>query len=77
MHPSELLPHLRRRAQFAGRVLERRLGNHQLPGNSVDRFHQLYYDSEVFGGTWKNTFWMGIPIWKCPFDLWVYQELLH
>ncbi|MDQ6782875.1 MAG: cephalosporin hydroxylase family protein [Actinomycetota bacterium] len=20
---------------------------------------------------------MGIPIWKCPFDLWVYQELLH
>ncbi|MEO5678449.1 MAG: CmcI family methyltransferase, partial [Acidimicrobiales bacterium] len=24
-----------------------------------------------------NTSWLGIPIWKCPFDLWVYQELLH
>lgn len=77
MHPSELLPHLQQRAQLASRVLGRRLGNHQMPGDTVDQFHQLYYDSEVFGGTWKNTFWMGFPIWKCPFDLWVYQELLY
>jgi cephalosporin hydroxylase len=20
---------------------------------------------------------MGIPVWKCPFDLWVYQEIIH
>ncbi|MDQ6839040.1 MAG: cephalosporin hydroxylase family protein [Actinomycetota bacterium] len=77
MHPSELLPHLQHRAQLASRVLGRRLRDHPVPGDSVERFHRLYYESEVFGGTWRNTFWMGIPIWKCPFDLWVYQELLH
>jgi cephalosporin hydroxylase len=23
------------------------------------------------------TFWMGRQVYKCPTDLWVYQELLH
>ncbi len=77
MHPSELLPHLQQRSRFAGRVLKRRLGNQPAVGDGVDRFHELYYESEVLGGTWMNTFWLGVPIWKCPFDLWVYQELLH
>lgn len=77
MHPSELLPHLQQRARFATRVAKRRLGHQAAGGDAVDRFHQLYYESEVFGGTWMNTYWLGVPIWKCPFDLWVYQELLH
>jgi cephalosporin hydroxylase len=42
----------------------------------VDGFHKLYYDSSVFEGTWRNTFWHGVRIVKCPLDLWVYQELL-
>ncbi len=37
-----------------------------------DQFHQLYYDSL----TWLNTFWMGVPIQKCPLDLWIYQEMI-
>src|SRR5690606_6224110 len=27
--------------------------------------------------TWKNTFYRGVPVWKCPLDLWLYQEILH
>lgn len=47
-------------------------------GNSriVDDFHRLYYDSSSTGGTWQDTYWQGIPTWKCPLDLWVYQEII-
>lgn len=40
----------------------------------VDLFHALYYDNARF--TWQNTFWRGVPVAKCPLDLWVYQEIL-
>jgi cephalosporin hydroxylase len=39
---------------------------------AVAAFHQLYYDAEV----WKDTYWLGVPVQKCPLDLWVYQEIL-
>jgi cephalosporin hydroxylase len=39
----------------------------------IDTFHRLYYDSEV----WKRTAWQGVKVWKCPLDLWVYQEIVH
>jgi len=39
---------------------------------AVDQFHRLYYDSHV----WYNTFWLGIPAYKCPLDLWIYQEII-
>lgn len=43
----------------------------------VDEFHKLYYTSKRFGiESWGNTFWMGIPVLKCPLDLWLYQEIL-
>lgn len=41
-------------------------------GGIVDKFHWLYYDSEV----WKKTYWLGIECVKCPLDLWVYQEII-
>jgi len=41
---------------------------------TVDRFHGLYYDGAQT--TWKNTFWLGTAVQKCPLDLWVYQELI-
>src|ERR1700682_652378 len=40
----------------------------------VDSFHKLYYESE--SRTWKNTYWLGVPVQKCPLDLWIYQEIL-
>lgn len=41
----------------------------------VDDFHRLYYKSDA--RTWGNTKWMGVPVCKCPFDLWIYQEIIH
>ena len=26
--------------------------------------------------TWNNTSFLGVPLWKNPLDLWVYQEIL-
>src|SRR5688500_3288846 len=43
-----------------------------LAEDATAAFHRLYYDSE----TWKQTFWLGQPVQKCPLDLWAYQEIL-
>jgi cephalosporin hydroxylase len=43
----------------------------------VERFHELYYSSHLSGGTWYATSWLGVKTWKCPLDLWIYQEMLH
>lgn len=41
-------------------------------------FHQLYYQlGHTKQGTWDRTYWMGVACEKCPFDMWVYQELLY
>ena len=48
-----------------------------IAGNIVDRFHKLYYDSFIFGKTWRDTHWLGTPTLKCPLDLWLYQEMIH
>jgi cephalosporin hydroxylase len=40
----------------------------------VRRFHDVY--CRTGGRTWANTFWRGTPVLKCPFDLWIYQEIL-
>lgn len=45
--------------------------------NIVDNFHKLYYYSSAIGRTWKNTFWLGVPIQKTPTDCFVYQEIIH
>jgi len=43
----------------------------------ITRFHKLYYDSALLGGTHKNTFFLGIPTRKCPLDTWLYQEIIY
>jgi cephalosporin hydroxylase len=40
----------------------------------VEAFHRLYYHDP---STWRATRWMGTVTWKCPLDLWLYQEMLH
>jgi cephalosporin hydroxylase len=40
----------------------------------VRQFHRLYYNTR--SRTWTNTRWLGVPVIKCPFDLWIYQEIL-
>jgi len=43
----------------------------------TNQFHKLYYDSYEIGKTWLNTYWFGSIVMKCPFDLWVYQEIIY
>ncbi len=43
----------------------------------VTAFHKLYWDSGLHGGTWRDTRWMGVEVWKCPLDMWIYQEIIH
>jgi cephalosporin hydroxylase len=46
----------------------------ELEGAIIDQFHRLYYHSDA---TWKTTTYRGIATWKCPLDLWIYQEIFH
>jgi hypothetical protein len=40
----------------------------------VDQFHRLYYHDSR--STWKDTYYRGVHVQKCPLDLWQYQELV-
>ena len=43
--------------------------------SALQEFHKIYYGANA--RTWKDTFWRGIPVLKCPLDLWIYQEILY
>ncbi len=44
----------------------------------ADDFQRLFYDIGHRGeGTWTSTRWMGVGVEKNPFDLWLYQEIVH
>ncbi len=38
-------------------------------------FHKYVYIHKLHE-TWKDTHWLGVPVQKIPFDLWVQQEIL-
>jgi cephalosporin hydroxylase len=42
------------------------------PKNIEEEFHAKYYYSKV----WSDTYFMGKKVFKCPNDLWIYQEIL-
>jgi len=43
----------------------------------IDKFHKIYYDYSSIGGTWNNTFFLGVATQKCPLDLFIYQEIIY
>ena len=45
--------------------------------NEITQFHKLYYNSWGEDATWRNMYWLGTPILKNPFDLWIFQEIIH
>lgn len=42
------------------------------PKNIEEEFHAKYYYSKV----WADTYFLGKKVFKCPNDLWIYQELI-
>ena len=42
----------------------------------VDDFHRLYYEQRVDGRRTVILSWLGWPMFKNPFDLWTYQEIV-
>lgn len=65
--------------EVATQTVDVRTQLHALPTRTSEGitrdFHRLYYQNEA--QTWRQTTWMGTPAYKCPLDLWVYQEILH
>lgn len=45
--------------------------------NIINEFHKLYYNSHLQNKTWKDSYFLGTPIQKCPLDLFIYQEIIH
>ncbi len=41
----------------------------------TDSFHRLYYNVSL--RTWKDTWYRGVLTYKCPMDMWIYQELVN
>ncbi len=39
----------------------------------IKEFHKFYYGSDV----WRETYWFGANVYKCPFDLFIYQEIIY
>lgn len=44
---------------------------------SAEEFHRLLYETAYSKGDPWNPKWLGFAALKCPFDLWIYQEILH
>ena len=42
----------------------------------TDQFHKIFYRFDDTAA-WRDAAWLGTPALKCPFDLWVYQEIIH
>lgn len=49
-----------------------------LPKNktTINNFSKLYYDQGKRGGTWNDTYFLGVKTMKNPLDLWIYQEMI-
>jgi cephalosporin hydroxylase len=60
-----------------GAIYRRLSSSREREASIVDQFHRLYFDARGYNMTWRNTFWMGHAVLKCPLDLWQYQEILH
>lgn len=56
------------------RFLKSLMGSRLLSRPVINAFHSIWYYS---GGTWDSNTFLGYPIKQCPFDLQLYQEVIH
>ncbi len=74
--PSKTQDGLKKRAFNALRNAHQKFLAHPLIARTIsNQFHKLYYHSP--SRPWLNTHWLGIPVLKCPLDVWIYQEIIH
>lgn len=67
---------LRRRVFAAFRNAHQKVLGHPRVARIIsNQFQKLYYHSP--SRPWLNTHWLGIPVLKCPLDVWIYQEIIH
>lgn len=63
---------------MARELVRLKSGGVAAPPGTVDAFHKLFYETAYAGRDgWSNPRWLGVEALKCPFDLWIYQEILH
>jgi cephalosporin hydroxylase len=73
-----LMQRVRREVSTLRDILYYRLRFDSASENRVTRrFSEIYFHSHVLGKSWESTSWMGVPVYKCPTDLWTYQELIY
>jgi cephalosporin hydroxylase len=72
----QLAHHVSHEVKMLRGAFYRRLSGVDLTGSATDAFHRLYFDARAFNLTWRNTYWLGHQVLKCPLDLWLYQELV-
>ena len=51
-----------------------RVWPHILDDRARRRTLRRYYED---AGTWRDTYWLGVPVRKLPLDLWLLQEIIH
>jgi len=64
----------KRLIRFQNSIIEKYIIRYNLQKYIINPFHILYKKANKI--TWNNTFWFGIPVKKCPLDLWIYQEII-
>jgi cephalosporin hydroxylase len=59
-------------------LLDQLKRGHATPGQVelVRDFNKVFYHGPDGTPLWQTISWLGVPIWKCPLDLWIYQEIL-
>jgi cephalosporin hydroxylase len=58
-----------------GAIVQRAFSSARIDAAIAKQFQCLYF--YWANRTWWDTYWLGVPVQKCPLDLWVYQEILH
>ncbi|MEK7570692.1 MAG: CmcI family methyltransferase [Patescibacteria group bacterium] len=76
---SKLISAYAKRIQYKAKVYSRFTLDSLFPKQQqkiIDAFHKLFYDSNIIGKTWNDSYFLGTGIQKCPLDLFIYQEIL-
>jgi len=72
IHEEGFMVFARKAFRFFRRTIVRRIELKLLSNFYIWGFHRVYYYSSV----WTNTSFFGVPVQKCPLDLWIYQEII-